>query len=325
MGVLDERMAFKPFQYQWAYQAWLSQQNAHWLHTEIPMSDDVTDWELNLSDAERNTIGNILKGFTQTETEVGSYWSSLVPTWFPVPEIKMMAQTFAAFETIHANAYAHLNDTLKLDNFEEFLSDEATMEKLGQLISIRKSDQSKVTPSDIARSLAVFSACAEGINLFSSFAVLLSFRKSNRLKGIGQQIIFSVKDESLHSESGCKLFRVMIEEYPEIWTENLRKTLYEAVELSLTSEFTYINKIFEMGDLETITKAQLKNFMNDRANRKLIELNLSPRYLVDAKLLKEMDWFYITVSGEIQTDFFAGRETGYSKPNEDWAEDDLFS
>ncbi len=285
------------------------------------MQNDVTDWREHLNEEERNVIGNILKGFTQTECEVGNYWSSYVPEWFPVPEIKMMAQTFGAFETIHANAYAYLNDTLGLDDFEAFLEDKATMDKLQVLMDV---DPNTTDLSEIARSIALFSAAAEGIQLFSSFAVLLSFRKSNRLTGIGQQMIFSVKDESTHSEAGCKIFRTIIEENPELWTEELRKSVYDGIHYALQSEFTYINKIFELGDLETITKEQLKNFMYDRANRKLVELNLKPIYNVNKQLLNEMEWFYILVSGEQQTDFFANRETGYSKPNEDWNDNDLF-
>lgn len=333
--LIAERLAFKPFQYQWAYEYWFKQQNAHWLHTEINMSKDVKDWEEELTEAEKNVIGNILKGFTQTETEVGNYWSSLVPTWFPVPEIKMMAQTFGAFETIHAVAYSYLNDTLGLDDFEAFLEDEATMKKLKGLMEIRSRHSTpkefigeKTFLQDIARSIAVFSACAEGINLFSSFAVLLSFRTSNRMIGIGQQMIFSVRDESLHSEAGCRLFRELIKENPYIDTSLLLSEIQEAIDLALKNEFNYIDKIFEMGDLETITKDQLKNFMYDRANRKIDELGYKGKityYTVNNELLKEMSWFYPLVSGEQQSDFFFNRETNYSKPNSDWNDNDMFS
>lgn len=318
LKINEERIEFKPFQYQWAYDYWFKQQNAHWLHTEINMQQDVIDWRENLNEKEKNVIGNILKGFTQTECEVGNYWSSYVPKWFPVPEIKMMAQTFGAFETIHATAYSYLNDTLGLDDFSAFLEDEATMNKLKVLMDI---NPNTTDLSEIARSIALFSAAAEGIQLFSSFAVLLSFRRSNRLTGIGQQMIFSCRDESLHSEAGCKLFRTIIEENPELWTEELRSDIYDGIHYAIQNEFTYINKVFELGDLDTISKDQLKNFMYDRSNRKLVELNLKPVYNVDKQLLKNMDWFYILVSGEQQTDFFANRETGYSKPNEDWNEE----
>ncbi len=318
MPLLEKRIVFKPFEYQWAYDAWFKQQNAHWLHSEISMQKDVKDWNENLTIEEKNVIGNILKGFTQTETIVNDYWSGYVTKWFQVPEIKMMASTFGAFETIHISAYDYLNDTLGLTNFAAFLEDEATMNKLNSLMDIDPNDTSV---ENIARSLALFSACAEGMQLYASFAVLLSFRTKNMLTGIGQQMIFSVRDESLHSESGCHLFRELIKENSHIWTEELRTDLYNGVNLALKNEFNYIDKIFEMGNLETITKEQLKNFMYDRANRKLKELMLNPVYEIDQELLKEMDWFYIVTSGEQQTDFFANRETNYSKPNEDWGQE----
>lgn len=320
--LFDKRIPFKPFEYQWAYEYWFKQQNAHWLHTEINMQDDITDWNRNLTENEKKVIGDILKSFAQTETHVEDYWTGKVTEWFPKPEIKMMATTFGAFETIHATAYSYLNDTLNLDDFEAFLEDEEAMNKLDVLIEVNDSKQ--VKKEDIARSIALFSACAEGIQLFSSFAVLLSFRKSNRLKGIGQQMIFSIRDESLHSEAGCKLFRVMIEEYPEIWTDNFKDVIYEGVDIALNNEFKFIDKIFENGDLETITKDQLKNFMKHRANRKLKELNLLEKYNVDDELYEQVRWFYQLVSGEIQTDFFSNRETSYSKPNDDWNDNDLF-
>jgi ribonucleoside-diphosphate reductase beta chain len=200
--------------------------------------------------------------------------------------------------------------------------DEATMDKLNVLMEINPND---TNIKNIARSLALFSACAEGIQLYSSFAVMLSFRLKNMMTGIGQQMVFSIRDESLHSESGCKLFRTLINENQDIWDKELKSQIYEGVNLSIKNEFNYIDKIFEMGDLETINKEQLKNFIYDRGNRKLKELGLSPIYDVDADLLKSMEWFYIATSGEQQSDFFSNRETGYSKPNEDWNNsDDLF-
>lgn len=313
--ITEQRLEFKPFEYQWAYDAWFKQQNAHWLHTEISMQKDVKDWNDGLTFEEKNVIGNILKGFTQTETIVNDYWSTYVTKWFPVPEIKMMATTFGAFETIHAVAYSYLNDTLGLTDFKSFMEDESTMAKLEALMEI---DPNDTNLTNIARSLALFSACAEGIQLYSSFAVLLSFRKKNLMTGIGQQMIFSVRDESLHSESGCKLFRTLIDENPSIWTEEFKDTIYLGVELALENEFNYIDKIFELGDLETISKDVLKNFMLDRANRKLKELMLKPVYIVNSESLIDMEWFYITTSGEQQSDFFANRESSYSKPNEDW-------
>ena len=319
--ILTHRLAFKPFRYQWAYDYWFQQQNAHWMFQEINMQKDISDWKNELTLEEKSVIGQILKGFFQSETQIADYWSTYITNWFPVPEIRMMAQTFSSFETIHAVAYAYLNEVLYLEDYEAFKTDPSIMDKLEVLINVDKNDD---TLENIARSLALFSACAEGIQLFSSFAIMLSMRKKNLMTGIGQQMIFSIRDESLHSEAGCKLFRTLISENPDIWTPELKQDIISGFELALTNEFAFIDEVFKLGDLDTITKNQVKNFMYDRANRKLKELMLDPIYDVDQELLKEMDWFYILVSGEQQTDFFFNRETGYAKPNADWETEDLF-
>ena len=116
----------------------------------------------------------------------------------------------------------------------------------------------------------------------------------------------------------------MIEENPELNTAKLQQDIIDGFSLALQNEFAFIDEVFKLGDLDTITKAQVQNFMYDRANRKLKELGIDYSYNVDEELLKEMDWFYILVSGEQQTDFFFNRETGYAKPNADWETEDLF-
>lgn len=318
--ITTKRLEFKPFEYQWAYDAFFSQHNAHWSWTEISMQKDIKDWKESLTPQDKSVIGNILLGFAQTETAVEDYWSTYVPTWFPVPEIKMMAVTFGAMESIHANAYAYLNDTLGLDDFKAFTNNEQTMERLDQLINIPLDS----SPQDIAKSLALFSGFAEGVSLFSQFLILLSFRQKNLLTGISQQMIFSCRDESLHSEAGCRLFREFIKENPKLWTNELQQEIYEGALAFLDKERAYLQFIFEDGDLETITKAQVLEFLYDRANKKLVELGLEPMMVIDQERLKTLDWFYPMISGEQQTDFFANKETGYAKPNMDWTTEDLF-
>ena len=152
------------------------------------MASDLTDWKYNLTDAERNLVGNILKAFTQAEVVVGDYWRN-VAEWFPKPEIAAMAAAFGDFETIHQRAYALLNETLGLDDFAAFLEEESAKNKLETLMHV---DNSTKDLYQIARSLAIFSAFTEGVSIFSSFAVLLSFQTRNLLKGVGQIVSWSI-------------------------------------------------------------------------------------------------------------------------------------
>ena len=314
MSLFTPRIPYKPFEYPIYYtEGWLKQAQAFWLHTEISMSGDVKDWNEKLTESEKNLVGNILLGFAQTECAVSDYWTQKVVGWFPKHEIQQMAMMFGSQETIHAVAYSYLNETLGLEDFAAFMQDEATMQRFENLVSYDGND-----PAGIARSLAVFSAFAEGVSLYSAFAVLYSFQLRNLLKGIGQQMKWSVRDESLHSKMGCHLFKNMCDEMPGL-LEQTRDAVVEAAEVMLIAEENYIDKMFEMGDIENIKAYDLKQFIRKRLNEKLVELgyiDLGSYFGFDNDASANLDWFYHLTGGVTHTDFFAIRPTDYSKANE---------
>jgi len=314
MGLFDERIPYKPFEYPEYYtEGWLKQAQAFWLHTEISMSGDVKDWNENLTSEEKNLVGNILLGFAQTECAVSDYWTQKVVAWFPKHEIQQMAMMFGSQETIHAVAYSYLNETLGLENFEAFLQDQATMERFDNLVSY---DGNK--HAGIARSLAVFSAFAEGVSLYSAFAVLYSFQLRNLLKGVGQQMKWSVRDESLHSKMGCTLFRHMCKEDNKLLNE-CEQDILDAATAMLAAEENYIDKMFELGDIENLKAYDLKQFIRKRLNEKIQELGYKHHgeyFKFDKEGAKALDWFYHLTGGHTHTDFFAVRPTDYAKANE---------
>ena len=333
-SLFKERIEFKPFEYPEYYtEGWLKQAQAFWLHTEISMQGDVKDWNENLMPHEKNIVGNILLGFAQTECAVSDYWTGMVTKWFPKHEIKQMAMMFGSQETIHATAYSYLNETLGLEDFAAFLHEPAIAEKFEHLTSTEADythedlAENARARKEVARSLAIFSAFAEGVSLYSSFAVLYSFQMRNLLKGIGQQMKWSVRDESLHSKMGCQLFRHMCAEYPELKQE-VHADVLEAARLMVEMEHKFIDKMFEQGDLDNMKAEDLKHFILKRANEKIAELGYTegPFMEYDEAKASELDWFYHLTGGHTHTDFFAIRPTDYAKAGEDenWDEDDLF-
>lgn len=315
MGLMTPRPTYSPFEYPQAYKYWELAQQSHWLHTEVAMASDINDWKMNLSDTEKAVIGHILKGFTQSEIFIQEYWGSNVSGWFKKPEIQMMAATFSAFESIHAVSYAYLNDSLGLSDFAAFLHEPTAKAKIDRLME--KKGKSKV---EIARSLAIFSAFNEGVNLFSSFAILLNFSRFNKMKGLGQIIAFSIKDESLHSDAGCWLFRTLIQENPEIWNDELKKDLYDAARLTIELEDAFIDKAFELGSIEGITPSDIKAFIRHRCNTKLEDIGLKKNWKnIDKDAVERMAWFDILSSGVSHADFFASRVTDYSKGTTDFS------
>ena len=321
MGLLEGRTTYKPFLYPKCYDAWLMQQQSHWLFTEVQMGPDMQDWKLNLTESEKSVVAGVLKGFIQTEVIVNDYWSGKVAKWFPHPEIAMMASTFGAFESMHTAAYAYLNDTLGLEDYDAFLQEPTAKAKIDRLLEVKESCE----PKEIARSLAIFSAFTEGVSLFSSFAILFNFSRFNKLKGISQLISWSILDEVQHSEMGTWLFREFIKENPDIWTDELKQEIYEAARETVRLEDDFIDKVFENGAVDGVTQKDLKTFIRHRTNVKLGEVLCKSNWKnIDQDSLKRMSWFDTLSQGLSQQDFFSGRETGYSKGSVDFSVDRIF-
>ena len=322
MGLFDERVAYKPFDYPEYYtEGWLKQAQAFWLHTEISMQSDIKDWNEKLDKKEKNLVGNILLGFAQTECAVSDYWTQKVVSWFPKHEIQQMAMMFGSQETVHAVAYSYLNETLKLEDYEAFLHEPATARRFDNLVAY-----DGTSSIGIGTSLAIFSAFAEGVSLYSAFAVLYSFQLRNLLKGIGQQMKWSVRDESLHSKMGCQLFRQMCQEDNTL-LEACRHNVTEAASTMIKLEESYIDKMFEMGDIEGIKANDLKQFIRKRTNEKLAELgyiDLGSYFSYDTEAASNLDWFYHLTGGVTHTDFFAIRPTDYSKAGENEDYEDIW-
>lgn len=315
-NLTKRRDTYKPFEYPKAYDYWEKQAGAHWLPFEVPMTKDVADWKFNLTEGERRVVSQILKSFTQTEISVNDYWSQRVSKWFPKPEICMMASLFGATESVHTVAYAYLNDSLGIEEWDAFMEDPTAMAKLERLQQVKGHSK-----ADIARSLAIFSGCTEGVNLFSSFAILMSFSRFNMLDGVDTIVSWSIRDESLHSEAGCWLFREFIKENPELLDE-IKDDVVEAFRLTVALEDDFIDNAFSLGEVRGLDPNDIKVFIRARANAKLRELGFASNWKnLDQDALDRMAWF-----DEVDmksTDFFAKRVVDYFKSG--YNSDNLFS
>jgi len=314
--ITESRNYYRPFEYNKAYDYYRNQQLVHWTKDEIKLAEDLQNWNKDLTETEKKVIGGILKGFTQMEVLVGDYWRN-VPVWFPKPEISMMAGTFSYFEAIHQDNYAMINEQLGLDDFKSFMYDEDTKNKIDYFINVPKNPNI----NDIGKSLAVFSAFAEGCMLFSSFAVLLSFQRENLMKGVGQIVSFSIRDENLHSEGGCWLFNQLCEENKTLRKE-IENDVKEAALQVYRLEKKFIDNLFDDNSIRTLNPYDLKQFIKHRINDKLNEIGYSNIFEIDKEAIERMSWFNILAGGREFGDFFATRVSEYT--NTSFNQEDLF-
>ncbi|MEI6187667.1 MAG: ribonucleotide-diphosphate reductase subunit beta [Alphaproteobacteria bacterium] len=319
MGLLDAKPIYKPFLYPWAYDAWLMQQQIHWLPEEVPLADDVKDWKNNLTPGEKHLLTHIFRFFTQADIEVNNCYMRHYAKVFKPTEVQMMLAAFSNMETIHIAAYSHLLDTVGMPEteYQAFLKYKQMKDKYDYMHRFGVE-----TKEAIAITLAVFGAFTEGLQLFASFAILLNFPRFNKMKGMGQIVTWSVRDESLHANSIIKLFHTFIQEYPEVWTEEVRSEIYEACATIVHFEDAFIDLAFEVGDLEGLTAREVKQYIRFIADRRLMQLGLKEIYLTDHNPLT---WLDEILNGVEHANFFESRVTEYSKAATIGTWDDVFN
>ena len=305
----DERTYFKPFNYAWAYDAWLKHEQSHWLHTEVPMLEDVKDWKKKLTKEEKQFLTHIFRFFTQGDIDVaGGYVNNYLP-YFPQPEIRMMLLGFAAREALHIAAYSHLIETLGLPDttYNEFMEYAQMKEKHDYIMDI---SDTNTTKEDRATQIAVFSAFTEGMQLFSSFIMLLNFPRHGKMKGMGQIVTWSIVDETQHTENMIKLFRTYIQENNEIWNDDLKSKLYTIAERMVELEDKFIDLAFQMGAMEDLSSEDVKKYIRYIADRRLISLGLKGVFKVKRNPLP---WVEEMINAPTHTNFFENRATDYAK------------
>ena len=320
MSLLNTSRSYKPFSYPWAYDAWKVQQQIHWLPDEVPMSDDIRDWKSKLTTAEKVLCTQLFRFFTQADIEVNDCYMTKYAMVFKPVEVKMMLTSFANMETIHIAAYSHLIDTLGMPDeiYEEFLQYKEMRDKYDYMHKFGVE-----TKEGMATTMAVFGAFTEGVQLFSTFAILLNFQRFNKMKGMGQIIAWSVRDETLHCNSIIRLFTTFVQENPEIWTESLKGAIYEACATIIHFEDAFIDLAFSVAsEVEGLTSREVKKYIRYIADHRLRQLGLKEIYLIDKNPLP---WIDNMLNGVEHTNFFENRVTEYSKSATEGNWDDAFS
>jgi ribonucleoside-diphosphate reductase beta chain len=305
----DDRDSFKPFNYPWAYDAWLKHEQSHWLHTEVPMIEDVKDWKKKLTAEEKEFLTHIFRFFTQGDIDVaGGYVNNYLP-YFKQPEVRMMLLGFASREALHVAAYSHLIETLGLPDttYNQFLEYAEMREKHDYLLDLSSKNG---TVASTAAHIAAFSAFTEGMQLFSSFIMLLNFPRHGKMKGMGQIVTWSIVDETQHAEGMIKLFRTYVEENKEIWNDDLKGQIYTIAEKMVSLEDMFISLAFRSGAITGLTEDEVKEYIRYIADRRLISLGLRGIF---KRKKNPLPWVEEMINAPTHTNFFENRATDYAK------------
>ena len=305
--LLEERHYYKPFNYPWAFEAYKTQQHMHWLPDEVNLADDLKDFRERLTEDNRQLLTNIFRFFTQADVDVAEgYATHYLPT-FKQPEVRMMLSAFANMEAVHQEAYSLLLETLEYDEseYQKFTEIQSMYEKHEYL-----SNFGTESLLDLAKTIAVYSAFTEGVQLFSSFAILLNYSRHNYMKGMGQIVTWSIRDETLHVESMSRLFKELIRENPDLWNDELKYELFCAAERTVELEYAFIDTCFESAKILNLSSEEVKEYIRYIADRRLLGIGMKAIFKSSKNPLPWLDYI---LNGVEHTNFFENRATEYAR------------
>lgn len=303
--LFQESIVYRPFYYPKAVEIDKEHEKMHWVEDEVPLGDDVNQWKSGkITDDEKAFTTNVFKFFTTTDVMVGTFYiDHLIPV-LKNNEVRNMLVGFAGREKTHQKAYALLNDTLGLPEsiYSSFLDYKEMKEKAEYTL---EADTTTVRGLGLALAKDMFS---EGISLFSSFAMLLNFKRYGKLMGMCKILDWSLLDESKHLEGISWLFKTLTSEHPRIVTDKFKREIYDMCRTIVDLEDNFIDLVFANHVIEGLTKEEMKLYVRYIADRRLIQLGLKGNFNVKQNPLVWLDWI---LGASTHTNFFEQKVAEY--------------
>lgn len=324
MGIFDKRINYKPFEYPEILEFTNAINKSFWVHSEVDFTADVQDFHSHLSAEEREVVKRSLLAIAQIEVNVKTFWGNLY-LHLPKPEFNGLGSTFAECEFRHSEAYSRLLEVLGYNNeFEDVVHIPAINKRIQYLSDALKHAKAE-NQKDYMQSLILFSILIENVSLFSQFAIILSFtRFKGAMKNVSNIIAWTSIDEQIHANTGIYIVNKIKEEYPSYFDEGAINEINRIVTDSIQIEGEILDWIFENGELDTISKENLLNFMKFRVDESLKQIGMEKIYNVSSTNYQPMAWFEEEVFANELDDFFAKRPTAYTKHDKSITADDLF-
>ena len=320
MLVNAEKTQLMPFEYPWAWEEFKNLCKNHWLPQEISMAQDISQWKARgvFSDAERHLIKKILSFFANTDVLVGDNILMAIYRHISNPECRQYLTAQAFQESIHSWSYAHIVESLGMDQLEVF----GEFKKFGTIkdkhdfqetfskgvFSQEFSTKTLEGRKTFLKNLCAYYIGMEGMQFYSAFVLLLNFKRRNLLVGTAEQLEYIVRDESLHCRFGTQLINHFIGENPDVWTTDLKKSVTDNIHRVVELEDAFIADCMYEGEVTGMTKSQFSQYIRYIADRRLVSIGLEPLFQENET---PFPWMNEIIDLPKEKNFFETRVTEY--------------
>ncbi len=308
-----------PLKYQWAYDLYKTMKNNHWEPEDIPMQKDVEQWRSDeISEVERWIIKMGIGYFSAAEGIVGDNILHVVREVVTAPELKLVLGRHAHEENIHADSLVYMLSSIGLNphECEAMFEDIPTIKSKNHYVvsnsrALRRDVDLTVTANKqaLAKNMFLFGQCMEGTQFYGLFGMILSLYRQNKFPGIGQMFRYTLRDESNHIELLRNLLMDLVDENPDIWTEDFKEDLRQTMAEGIRLEKEFIRDCLPVGGLG-LNADDFEQYIDYIADRRLTSCGLAP---LNENSTNPFPWLAEMMDIKKETNFFEGRVTEYQK------------
>ncbi|WP_049935308.1 ribonucleotide-diphosphate reductase subunit beta [Haloplanus natans] len=314
-----------PIDYDWAREYYEAGVNNNWVPDEIPMQDDITQWNGDaLSDGERQLVEWNLGFFSTAESLTANNIVLAMYDYVTAPECRQYLLRQAYEEAIHTDTFIYCCDSLGFDPeylygmYDRVPSIKQKDEFVVDLTRvINKEDFTIETDEDLRnflRDLVGFYVIMEGVFFYAGFAMMLGLKRRNKMVGVGQQFEYIMRDESLHLGFGVDLINQIRTENPGVWTEQFGDEVVDLITEAVELEKIYAHEACP-DDILGMSSEQFAEYVEHIADRRLGQLDLSEQYGTD----NPFPWMSEQVDLNKEKNFFETQVTEYQSGGSlDW-------
>ncbi len=320
-----------PLKYQWAYDLYKTMKANHWEPEDVPMQKDIEQWRdtKSINDIERWIIKMGIGYFSAAEGIVGDNILHVVREVVTAPELKLVLGRHAHEENIHADSLVYMISSLGLNphECESIFEDVPTVKQKNTFVvsnsrAMRRDIDLTVTSSkqDLAKNIFLFGQVMEGTQFYGLFGMILSLSRQGKFPGIGQMFRYTLRDESNHIELLRNLLMDLVNENPDIWTDDFKEDLRQTMASGIALEKEFIKDCLPL-DSVGLTSAEFLTYIDYIADRRLESCGLKP--LSPEPIENPLPWLAEMMDLRKEQNFFEGRVTEYQKASSlDTVDDD---
>ena len=228
-----------------------------WVVDEVDLSNDIKQWEKLTAD-EQHFIKYVLAFFAASDGIVNENLAQKFCTEVQIPEARCFYGFQIMMENIHSEMYSLLIDTYIKDKEEKnFL-----LKAIENVPVIKKKAEWALKwindSNSFAERLIAF-ASVEGIFFSGSFCAIFWIKKRGLMPGLTFSNEFISRDEGLHTEFACLLYKYIHNKLPQ-------EKVYEIIQDAVKNEQEFITDALpvELIGMNSKLMSQYIEFVADR-------------------------------------------------------------